>query len=82
MNKNSSTKNMLSKKQIITNSIVFLGLILLTFSILFRGNNVSDIINIIYKVDKKYIIIGILCMCTFITCEGYKYKKKFKTIWL
>ena len=37
MNKNGSTKNIFSKKQIITNSIVFLGLILLTFSILFRG---------------------------------------------
>ncbi len=78
MNKSSSTKNIFSKKQIITNSIVFLGLILLTFSILFRGNNVSNIINIIYKVDKKYTIIGILCMCTFITCEAINIRRSLK----
>ena len=73
----------------IKNSIFFIILILLTFYILFRDNNLYDILMIIKTADKLYIIIAILCIFIYVVCEAanfwtvlnvFKYKKKFFSV--
>ena len=56
-------------RKTITNLIIFILLIILTFSIVFQGQDVSEIFNIIRNVKKEYIFIGIIAMCIYIMGE-------------
>ena len=56
-------------RKTITNLIIFILLIILTFSIVFQGQDVSEIFNIIKNVKKEYIFIGIIAMCIYIMGE-------------
>ena len=56
-------------RKTITNLIIFILLIILTFSIVFQGQDVSEIFNIIKNVKIEYIFIGIIAMCIYIMGE-------------
>ena len=77
-----------STKNILQNGGLFVLLILLTFYIIFKNNNIEDIISTIYSLNIKYIILAIICSFTFTICEGINigrclkimnYNVKFKT---
>ena len=72
MSKKVSPKNMLK------NGGLFIGLILLTFYIIFKNNNIEEIINAISSLNINYTIIGIVCSCTFIICEGINIGRNLK----
>lgn len=81
--------NELTPKSFIKNSIFFIALIGITFFILFKDNNLSDILMEVRKADKLYIIIGIICTFIYIICEAinfrtilkfFSYKKSFLSI--
>ena len=57
-------------KKNIRNISIFLLLIYLTFYFIFRGQNFSEIINIISNVDIKFIIVAFLCMCIYTICDA------------
>lgn len=56
-------------KQTIRNLIVFILLICLTFFLVFKDENIPEILKIATNVDQKYILIAILGMFVFILCE-------------
>lgn len=67
-------------KKGITNTIIFLFFISLTFFVIFKDDNIEEIFKIIQKVDIKFIAIAILCMCCFILSEGINIARTLKLL--
>lgn len=59
-----------SPKNILKNGGLFIGLIILTFYIIFKNNNIEEVINAISSIKINYIIMAIICSCAFVICEG------------
>lgn len=57
-------------KKLIRNLILFFALIVLTFSIILKDQDISQIFNILQKVRKEYILIAVACMCIYILCDA------------
>ena len=57
-------------KKIIINAFVFIFFVSITFYIVFKNNDIIEIFQIIMNVDKKFILIAIICMLNFIFSEG------------
>lgn len=75
MNKRNSSKEIIIPKKIMINGALFLGLILLTFYIVFKNNEVDDVVRTLLTVDKRYIFVGMICMCIFATCEALNIRR-------
>jgi hypothetical protein len=56
-----------STKKSIRNLLLFLILILITFFIIFKDQDVSEILQIAFNVEKKFVLIAIRCYA-FIFC--------------
>lgn len=69
-------KNIL--KRIINFSIFFL-IVLLTFYVVFKDNNISEIIDNLKSVNIIYIGLAIMSMFIFISCEGINIRNILKT---
>ncbi len=67
-------------KKYITNLILFLLLIILTFSIVLKDQDISEIFNIVNSVKKEYIIIAIACMCFYMICEAINIGRTLKAL--
>ena len=67
-------------KKMIRNLIIFILLIILTFYIILKDQNVSEIFNIVLSVKKEFIIIAILCMCFYIACEAINIGRTLKAL--
>lgn len=67
-------------KKIKRNSIIFILLIVLTFYILLKDQNMSEVIRLLLNVKKEYILIGILCMCAFMVCEALNIGRTLKVL--
>lgn len=57
-------------KKMITNFIIFMLLIVLTFTLVFKDQDVSAIFGIAMSVKKRFILIAILAMCIYVSCEA------------
>lgn len=57
-------------KRMITNFIIFMLLIVLTFTLVFKDQDVSEIFGIAMSVKKRFILIAILAMCIYVSCEA------------
>lgn len=57
-------------KKTIINLIIFILLIVLTFSLVLKDQNISDIFKIAMSVNKKFILIAVLSMFMYIICEA------------
>lgn len=67
-------------KKMIRNFIIFILLIILTFYIILKDQNVSEIFDIVLSVKKEFIIIAILCMCFYIACEAINIGRTLKAL--
>ena len=70
----------LKMKKNIRNISIFLLLIYLTFYFIFKGQNFEEILNLIGKVDIKFIAIAILFMCIYIACDGFNIRKVLRNL--
>jgi len=61
--------NIKLKKGII-NGILFAFFVVLTFYVIFKNNDMLEIMDIVKNVDIKFIILAILSMCCFVFAEG------------
>ena len=61
---------MQGKKKIIRNMLIFIALIIITFMLIFKDYDLKKTIDLIFKVDSKYIILAIITMFLSITFEG------------
>ena len=62
------------------NAIIFLFFVILTFSILLKDNNLAEMLEMMKQVDKKFILISILCMCCFVLSEGINIARTLKLL--
>lgn len=67
-------------KKIIINAFVFIFFVSITFYIVFKNNDIIEIFQIIMNVDKKFILIAIICMLNFIFSEGINIYRTLKLL--
>lgn len=67
-------------KKMLRNLIIFILLIILTFYIILKDQDISGIFNILASVKKEFIIIGISCMCFYIICEAINIGRTLKAL--
>lgn len=67
-------------KKTILNLILFIGLIILTFSIIFKGQDLSQILSVVQTVKKEYILIAIICMFFYMSCEAINIGRTLKAL--
>ena len=68
-----------SYKKIIINFLIFFLFVYLTISIVFKKNNISEIILNIKQVNIFFIILAIISMFIFVSCEGINIRRVLKT---
>lgn len=64
----------------IKNAILFFLLVFITFYILFQGQDINNILNIIGNVKIQYILIGVLCMLGYFTCETLNLRRTLSAL--
>ncbi len=68
-----------SKKNI-GNLIIFLIIIIITFYIILKDQNITEIFGILGNVKKCFILLAILCMCFYIVCEAINIGRTLKEL--
>lgn len=71
---------MKNTKKLIRNLIIFVLLIILTFYMLLKDQDIFEIFRIIKNVKIEYIIIAILCMCVYIILEAVNMGRTLKKL--
>ena len=66
---------MKKNRKIIFNLIFFIVLIILTFSILLKDQNILEIFTLMLDANKAYILIAIVCMMLYLALEGVNLKR-------
>lgn len=67
-------------KKIIRNLMIFILLIILTFYIILKDQNITEIFVVFENVKKQYILIAALCMCIYIICEATNIWRTLKNL--
>ena len=57
-------------KKNLRNLAIFILLIVITFYIILKDQDMSQILTVLINSKKQFIVIAIACMCLFITCEA------------
>ena len=66
-------------KNTIRNLIFFIVLIIVTFFLIFKNEDMGQIVNIIKSVKIEYVIIGIALMCVYFLAEAFNIWRILKT---
>ena len=67
-------------KKYFMNLILFIALIVLTFSIIFKDQDISQIFSIVRSVKLEFILIGIICMSLYMVCEAINIGRTLKAL--
>ena len=67
-------------KKLLRNLILFIVLIVLTFYIILKDQDISGIMKIIVDAKKEFILIGILAMCIYVICEAVNIGRTLKAL--
>lgn len=67
-------------KKILRNIILFNLLIILTFYLILKDQDIGEIIKLVGTVKIPYIIISVLCMCIYILCEAINIGRTLKVL--
>lgn len=68
------------KSKIIRNAIIFMLLIILTFYIILKDQNITEMFEVLGTVKLQYILIAVICMCIYIICESINIGRTLKTL--
>ena len=71
---------MKDSKKFLKNFIFFLILIFITFYILFKDQDINNMINVLKHVDVRYILVAMICMLGFTLCESLNSKRILKAL--
>lgn len=71
---------MKKQKKLFRNIIIFILLILLTFHIILKDQNLSEILEIVSSAKKEFLLIAIICMCIFMICEAANIGRTLKLL--
>lgn len=67
-------------KKLLRNLIIFIVLIILTFYIILKDQNISEIYSILLSANKRFIAIAIICMCFYMSCEALNIGRTLKAL--
>lgn len=67
-------------RKIITNLIIFILLIILTFYLVLKDQDFSQMSSILKTVKKEFILLGILAMCIYVSCEAINIRRILKEL--
>lgn len=67
-------------KRMIRNFILFIALIILTFYIILKDQDITEIFSIAQNVKINYILIAMGCMCIYVICEAINIGRTLKTL--
>lgn len=67
-------------KKLLKNLILFIVLIVLTFYIILKDQDVSGIMKVIADAKKEFILFGILAMCIYVVCEAVNIGRTLKAL--
>lgn len=67
-------------KRMIRNLIIFIFLIILTFYIILKDQNIGEIFEVLGTVKIQYILIAVGCMCIYVMCEAINIGRTLKTL--
>ncbi len=59
-----------SQKKLYISLLVFVLLVVLTFYLLLRGQELGSLLDIVRHVDVVYLLAGALLVCTYLLCQG------------
>lgn len=65
--------------KMIRNLIIFIGLIILTFYMIFKDQDMNELINVIKSADILFVLLGLFTMFMYFFMEAYNIKKILKT---
>lgn len=71
---------MKKKSKIIKNAIIFILLIILTFYIILKDQNIGEMFQILGTVKLQYILIAVLCMCIYVLGESINIGRILKAL--
>jgi len=67
-------------KKTIRNLTIFILLIIITFYIVLKDQDVSEIFSIFSNTKKQYIAIAVICMCGYVICEAINIRRTLKIL--
>lgn len=67
-------------KKVFKNLIFFLVLMAITFYIILKDQDVTQIFTIFASAKKQFILIAIACMCFYLTCEAINIRRTLKAL--
>lgn len=67
-------------KKLLRNLIIFILIIVLTFYIILKDQNISEILSVLSSVKKEFIIIAIISMCFYMVCEAINIGRTLKAL--
>ena len=67
-------------KKIITNLIIFILLIILTFYLVLKDQDFSQMDSILKGVKKEFILLAVLVMCVYVSCEAINIRRILKEL--
>ena len=67
-------------KKILVNLIIFILLIILTFSLVLKDQDVSQIFSVVAKVKKQYILLAVIAMSIYILGEAVNITRILKEL--
>ena len=71
---------MKKKKKYFSSTIIFIILIILTFKLVFKDQSISEILQILKNVNKKFILIAVISMCIYVVCEALNISRTLKNL--
>lgn len=67
-------------KKMLRNLVLFILLIVLTFSIVFKEQNIDEIFSVLNTVKKEYVALAIICMCLYIVLDAVNIGRVLKNL--
>ena len=68
------------KSKLIRNAMIFILLIILTFYIILKDQNTGEMFQVLGTVKIQYILIAVVCMCIYVTCEAINIGRTLKAL--
>ena len=68
------------KSKLIRNAMIFILLIILTFYIILKDQNTGEMFQVLGTVKIQYILIAVVCMCIYSTCEAINIGRTLKAL--
>ena len=68
------------RKKLFRNLFVFVCIILVTFYIIFKDQDISQFRDILLNIDLKFIFISVICMMLYFVCDAINIKRMLKRL--